>query len=170
MIDQIYPNSSFLVDIALAYLIGKEILRWDLPFPNQNPLLWILHLSLFWIPLGFFLGGLTNFIALVSGITFLAMDIHVLILGFVLTIFIGFGTRVTLGHSGNTMHADRWTTYLFYWTQVVVVMRVLVSLTASLGWSIMIVFDISAAVWLIMFIAWGTRFFRVLIDGKKINS
>ena len=167
--ESINPNSSFLVDLALAYVIGKEILRWELPFPNPNPLLWILHISLYWIPVAFLLGGLTNFISLISDNHFLALDIHALILGFVFTIFIGFGTRVTLGHSGNMMHADKWTTLLFYWTQVVVSVRVLVSLVAAFKWDMMILLDISVAVWLMMFIAWGVRFFSVLINGKKIE-
>ncbi|HIC99687.1 MAG TPA: hypothetical protein EYP08_08775, partial [Pyrodictiaceae archaeon] len=41
-------------------------------------------------------------------VTFLALDIHMLLLGFVFTILIGFGTRVTIGHSGNMMQADKW--------------------------------------------------------------
>ena len=169
LLEGIYTNSSFLVDFALAYIIGKELLSWELPFPNPTPLLWILHISLFWIPVAFLLGGFTNFITLITDVNFLSLDTHALILGFVFTILIGFGTRVTLGHSGNMMHADRWTTYLFYWTQAVVVIRVLVSLVAAFGWNIMVMFDISVTAWILMFIAWGARFFRVLIDGKKLN-
>ena len=169
LLEGIYTNSSFLVDFALAYIIGKELLSWELPFPNPTPLLWILHISLFWIPVAFILGGFTNFITLITDVNFLSLDTHALILGFVFTILIGFGTRVTLGHSGNMMHADRWTTYLFYWTQAVVVIRVLVSLVAAFGWNIMVMFDISVTAWILMFIAWGARFFRVLIDGKKLN-
>ncbi len=169
LLENIYPNSSFIVDLTLAYIIGKEVLRWKLPFPNPNPLLWILHVALYWVPLGFFLGGLTNFISLISDIRFLALDTHSIILGFVFTILIGFGTRVTLGHSGNMMQADKWTLFLFYWTQVVVAMRILVSLTSAFGWNIMVLFDISVTAWLLMFILWGVRFFAVLIDGKKLT-
>ena len=169
VLEAIYTNSAFPVDFDLAYVIGRELLRWELPFPNPNPLLWILHISLYWVPVGFFLGGLTNFISLITDIQFLALDTHTLILGFVFTILIGFGTRVTLGHSGNMMQADKWTTYLFYWTQVVVVMRILVSLVAAFGWNIMVLFDISVTAWLLMFIFWAVRFFRVLIDGKKLT-
>lgn len=169
LLEGIYTNSSFIADLALAYIIGKELRSWKLPFPNPNPLLWILHIALYWVPVSFFLGGFTNFISLVSDIQFLALDTHSLILGLVFTILIGFGTRVTIGHSGNIMQADKWTTLLFYWTQVVVVIRLLVSFVAAFGWNFMILFDISATVWIIMFIAWGIRFFRVLIDGKKLT-
>ncbi len=169
LLEGIYTHSSFIVDIALGLLIGKELLRWKLQFPNPNPLLWILHTALYWVPIAFIIGGLTNFLSLTTGISFLALDIHILILGFVFTILIGFGTRVTIGHSGNMMQADKWTVRLFYWTQVVVGMRILVSLVAAFGWNFMVLFDISVTVWLLMFIAWAVRFFEVLITGKKLS-
>ena len=169
ILEGIYANSAFAVDIALAYLIGKELRSWKLPFPNPDPLLWILHIALYWVPVAFGFIALTNFITLVSDINFLALDMHILTLGFIFTILIGFGTRVTIGHSGNTMRSDKWIKGLFIWTQVVVAMRILVSFVAALGWDFMVLFDISATVWLIMFIAWGARFFAVLITGKKLT-
>jgi uncharacterized protein involved in response to NO len=169
ILEGIMTNSAFIVDMALAYLIGKELLGWKLPFPNPNPLLWILHISLFWVPVAFALTALTNFITLVSGISFLALDMHILTLGFVFSMLIGFGTRVTLGHSGNIMQADLWVKGLFIWTQVVVSVRILVSIISSFGWDFMLMFDISAIVWLLMFIAWGLKFFAVLILGKKLS-
>lgn len=167
--ENIYPNSSFIADLGLAYVIGKEVLSWKLPFPDPNPLLWILHIALFWIPVGFLLGALTNFIELFTQIHFLAFDTHIMMLGFVLTMMIGFGTRVTLGHSGNIMQADKWTTLIFYWTQVVVATRILVSLASAFGWHIMVLFDISVTAWILMFIFWGVRFLMVLINGKKLT-
>lgn len=169
ILEGIYANSAFAVDIALAYLIGKELRSWKLPFPNPDPLLWILHIALYWIPVAFGFIALTNFITLVSDVSFLALDMHILTLGFICTILIGFGTRVTIGHSGNMMKSDQWIKGLFIWTQVVVAMRILVSFVAALGWDFMVLFDISATVWLIMFIAWGVRFFAVLITGKKLT-
>jgi len=169
VLEGIYTHSSFIVDIALGLLIGKELLRWKLQFPNPNPLLWVLHTALYWVPIAFIVAGLTNFVSLMSGISFLALDIHLLTLGFVFTILIGFGTRVTIGHSGNMMQADKWTVRLFYWTQVIVGLRILVSLLAAFGWNFMILFDITATAWIVMFIAWGVRFFAVLINGKKLT-
>ncbi len=169
VLEGIYTNSSFIVDIIIGILIGKELLRWKLQFPNPNPLLWILHAALYWVPIAFIVGGLINLISLLTDTSFLLLDIHLLMLGFVFTILIGFGTRVTIGHSGNTMQADKWIRYLFYWTQVVVVIRILVSLIAAFGWNFMVLFDISITVWLLMFIAWAVRFFAVLIQGKKLS-
>jgi len=165
-----YTNASFITDILLALLLGKEILRWKLQFPNPNPLLWVLHTALYWVPIAFMLGGLTNLTTLLTGINFFALDIHTLILGFVFTTLIGFGTRVTLGHSGNMMQADKWTKLLFQGTQLVVVLRILVSLAAAFGVNFMILFDITATVWIVLLAAWAYRFFAVLIQGKKLTE
>ena len=170
ILEVLYPHSSFPVDILLAWIIGREIWRWKLPFPNPNPILWILHIALFWIPVAFLFGAISKLFALLSTQHFLFLDIHILILGFLFTILIGFGTRVTIGHSGNMMQADRWMVILFNWTQVVVVLRILTSVAAAYGWNYLIFFDISATVWMLMFIVWGIRFFPVLIFGKKLNS
>ena len=169
VLEGVHTHSSFLVDTLIGVLIGRELLRWKLQFPNPNPLLWILHTALYWVPIAFIVGGLTNLTALITGTSFLSLDTHMLMLGFVFTILMGFGTRVTIGHSGNMMQADKWTTWLFYWTQVVVGMRILLSLVSAFGWNFMVLFDISVTVWLLMFIAWAVRFFAVLISGKKLT-
>jgi len=170
ILELIQTDSSFLVDFLLAYLIGKELYRWKLPFPNSNPLIWILHLALFWIPIAFVLEGITNIITLTTHTNFLSLGVHTLTLGFFLTVLIGFGTRVTIGHSGNIMQADRLTTILFYWTQVLVFIRILTSLAVANGWNFVVFFDLSITVWVVLFALWGSRFFSVLIFGKKLTN
>jgi len=170
ILETIQEGSSFLVDILLAYLIGKELWQWKLPFPNPNPLVWILLIALYWIPVAFALSSISNLLSLINGTNFLSLDIHVLALGFFFTMLIGFGTRVTLGHSGNMMRADRLTTILFYWTQVVVLTRILTSLAVANSWDFLVFFDIALTVWMVMFGLWGSRFFAVLIFGRKLEN
>lgn len=167
MLESMIPHSSFLTDFMLAYLTGKELMRWKLPVPHPDPMIWILHISLFWIPIAFLLSGLSNIFTLIDSTNFLFLDIHTVVLGFIFTILIGFGTRVTLGHSGNEIKADKLTVMLFYWTQVVVAMRILTSLALSSGWSFFVFFDISVTVWLVMFGLWARRFFGILIFKKE---
>lgn len=169
LLEGIVTNSSFFIDMIIAYLLGKELLRWKLPFPNNNPLLWVLHIAVFWIPVSFALSGLANLISLFTDVYFLALDTHVILLGFVFTTLIGFGTRVTLGHSGNNMSADKFTILIFVWTQVVVALRILTSFAASFGVDFMLLFDLTAIAWTAMFIVWAIRFFAVLIQGKKLT-
>ena len=47
LLEGLFANSSFFIDLFLAYYIGKELLRWELPLSTTNPMLWMLHLSLF---------------------------------------------------------------------------------------------------------------------------
>ena len=166
-LELIQPHSSFLADFFLAYLIGRELYRWKLPFPNANPLVWILHIALFWIPIAFLLSAISNIMTLTTGIESLYLGIHTLALGFFLTMLIGFGTRVTLGHSGNMMMADKYTKYLFYGTQTVVLARILTSLFGA-GEQFILFFNLSIALWLMLFISWAYRFFAVLVFGKKL--
>ena len=170
VLDLIKPHLSFIADFGLMYIITIELLEWELPFPNSNPLLWILHLSLFWVPVAFLFSGVTGVISIFSDVNFMFLDIHILILGFIFTILIGFGTRVTLGHSGNILEADRLTKILFYWTQVVVISRIVTSLIFSFGWNFLFWFDITVTAWLVLFGVWAYRFFGVLIFGRKLTD
>ena len=167
ILEGIETNSSFFIDILLSIILFREIRRWKLPFPNPNPLVWILHLSMLWVPVAFLLGGITNFITGMGGPTFFALDTHLIMVGFIFTILIGFGTRVTIGHSGNSMNADKWITFLFYWTQVVVVTRVILSFASAYNINFNLFFDLSVYVWITMFTLWGLRFFNMLIVGKQ---
>jgi uncharacterized protein involved in response to NO len=166
LLELLQPHASFFVDIVLAYLLGRELQRWELPSPHENPLVWILHIALLWIPIAFLLSAVTNLIALSTGVSYLYLGIHILSLGFFLTMIIGFGTRVTLGHSGNNMQVDTYTKYLFYLTQVVVLSRIFTSLFT--GEYFFVMFNISVAIWLGLFVFWGYKFFMVLILGKKL--
>ncbi|MCK4441286.1 MAG: NnrS family protein, partial [Sulfurovaceae bacterium] len=170
VLEMIKPHLSFISDFALMYIIANETLEWKLPFPNSNPLLWILHLSIFWVPVAFLFSGLTSVVSIFSNINFMFLDIHLLVLGFAFTILIGFGTRVTLGHSGNQLKVDRLTTILFYWTQVVVISRMITSLIFSFGWNFLFWFDITVTAWLVLFGVWAYRFFGILIFGSNLED
>lgn len=162
-------NLAFAIDLVLAIFIAKEIYRWKLPYTSKNAMLSILHLAILWIPLTFLISFISKALSLFNNNIFLALDIHSLMLGFLFTVLIGFGTRVTIGHSGNMMQDTPYIKFLFIFTQVVVLSRIAVSLTASLGYNFMIIFDISVTVWLLMFIFWLYKFFAVLVFGKKLK-
>ena len=156
-----------IIDISLSIYLAKEFLRWKLNPFGSEPILWILHLALFWLPLAFMLSALTLILQWISGLEFYFLGIHLLALGFLTTVLIGFGTRVILGHSGQVPHADSFTIYLFYFTQIVVLSRVLLSISTALGWKMGFLFDISATFWIVLFAAWSYRYGKILILGKS---
>ena len=156
-----------IIDILLSIYLAKEFLRWKLHPFNSQPILWILHLALFWLPLGFMLSALTLVLEWISKMQFYFLGIHLLALGFLTTLLIGFGTRVILGHSGQVPNADRFTIYLFYFTQIVVLSRALLSISIALGWKMGFLFDISTTLWITLFVAWSYKYGKILIVGKS---
>ncbi len=157
------------VDIVLALYLFKEINRWKLPIFQSPAILWILHLALLWLPTALFIGALSTLAQEISGNSFAFMQIHLLAIGFLTTVLIGFATRVTLGHSGQPPHADKFTTNLFWFIQAVVLIRALYSLQMGLDLNLFWLFDFSMTLWIILFGAWAWRFAPVLYSGKKLN-
>ncbi|MFA6196894.1 MAG: NnrS family protein [Sulfurimonas sp.] len=157
-----------IIDILLGAYMLKEFLRWKLT-PFKSPaILWVLHLALFWLPLGFFLSAISLSVELFSHTNLYFLNIHLIAIGFVTTVLLGFGTRVTLGHSGQSPHADKIATTLFWFIQVVVLLRALYSVNVAFGWGLNFLFDISFTAWLILFLVWGARYAKVLLFGSKI--
>ena len=162
------PEALFVVDALAGALIVRELIRMRLPFPNSEPLLWILHIALFWLGGGLLLGAIVEAFEVFGGWSSLYLPLHLVALGFLTTVLIGFGTRVTLGHSGNMLRADRVTVWIFYFTQVVLLGRIVLSLAAAFG-HISPFFDISAALWIALFVWWMAKYFKVLAWGEKIG-
>ena len=157
-----------LVDAALALYLGREFYRWEL-HPFQSPaILWVLHLALFWLPLSFALSALSLTAELFLETSFYFLNVHLLAIGFLTTVLIGFGTRVTLGHSAQPPHADKFATALFLFIQVVVLLRALYSLNTAFAWGAEFLFDISFTAWIILFVLWGGRYAKTLIFGTKL--
>jgi uncharacterized protein involved in response to NO len=154
----------FFFILIAGVILAKEIHRWRLPFKNSEPILWILHLAIFWLPIAFILSGLASLAEMIFDKSFIYLSIHLIMLGFLTTVMIGFGTRVTLGHSGNNMIIDKTTKILFYLTQVIIYFRALYSFSGS-----SILFDITVTLWLLLFTLWGVKYLPVIIYGKRIN-
>jgi len=160
-----FAQALFAIDLAAALLIAKEIRAIRLP-RTKEPLLWVLHLAMYWLALALFAGAVVEFFEAFFGWYSFALPLHLLVLGFLTTLLIGFGTRVTLGHSGNLLRVDRAGVVIFYFTQAVVLGRIIFSLAASFG-KITPAFDISATLWILLFVAWLWRYGGVLVLGRR---
>jgi uncharacterized protein involved in response to NO len=154
------------ISLLLGVYIFFEVLRWKLSFSQAPNILKILHLALYWMPIALIGGALVQFGEYFMQVSFLFAGTHLLALGFLTTIIIGFGTRVTLGHSGQPPHADKITLQIFYLTQLVVAARLLYSLVYGFDLGASWLFDLSLSLWLLLFIFWGWKFAPVLIHGK----
>ena len=156
-----------VISLLLGLYIMFEVIRWKLSFSQAPNILKILHIALFWMPLSLISGSFFQLSEIILQTSFAFADVHMLALGFLTTIIIGFGTRVTLGHSGQPPHADGATLKLFYLTQVVVLVRILYSLIFGFDLPMLWFFDLSLTLWLALFIFWGWKFAPVLIRGKQ---
>jgi len=160
--------AEIIIDLLLAGYLFVEFRRWELK-PFQSPaILWVLHLALLWLPLAFLISAITLSGEFLLDTSFYYLNIHLLAIGFLTTILIGFGTRVTLGHSGQPPQANKLTINLFFFIQLIVLLRALYSLNIAFGWGFNFLFDISFSAWLILFLIWGIKYGKVLIFGSKI--
>ncbi|SFV54222.1 NnrS protein involved in response to NO [hydrothermal vent metagenome] len=157
-----------IVDIALALYLGREFYHWELHPFHSPAILWVLHLALFWLPISFALSALSLTAELFLDTSFYFFNVHLLAIGFLTTVLIGFGTRVTLGHAGMPPHADKFVTALFFFIQLVVLLRALYSFNIAFRWDMNSLFDISFTAWLLLFVLWGSRYSKILIFGKKV--
>lgn len=156
-----------VVSILLSLYLGREFLRWKFS-PFRSPaILWVLHLALYWLPSALLLGGILQILEVLNGTSYLFAGTHLLVLGFLTTVLIGFGTRVTLGHSGQPPHADTLAIILFGWTQFLLLSRLALSLDSGLGFSHGWLFDLASAAWVILFIVWGGKYGKILLYGKQ---
>ena len=158
------PWPELMVDIALGLYLLSEFLRWKLPFRSSPAIMQVLHLALFWLPAALLLGSIFKTGALLFGFSAGLVQLHMTAIGFVVTILVGFGTRVTLGHSGQAPHADRFAVALFGLIQLLVLVRALYALFSAAFW----LFDLSFTLWLLLFLLWGGRYGPVLFSGKKL--
>jgi len=163
------PLAEAGISLFLGIFILMEVRRWNLSFKQAPNILKILHVALFWMPVALILGSIFEILEVILNTGFMFVDKHLLALGFLTTIIIGFGTRVTLGHSGQPPHADDTTLKLFYLTQVVVGLRFLFSVVFGFNMPMLWMFDLALSLWLILFLFWGWKFGPVLIFGKKEN-
>ena len=158
-----------IIDLLLGGYLLKEFISWKLPMFTSPAILWVLHLGLFWLPASFLLSAISLSAEILLDISFYFFNIHLLAIGFLTTVLIGFGTRVAMGHGGLAPHADKYMTRVFWFVQVVVILRALYSLNIAFDWGKNFLFDISFTAWLVLFLLWAFKFARVIIFGAKKN-
>ncbi len=164
------PRLYFLADIPLFLFFTYELYKWKLPVFKTSAIMWVLFISLYWIPLGFFIASLESLSALFNlGIIFEKASLHTFAVGYFLTVLIGFGTRVVLGHSGQTPHADKIAIAMFIFIQLIVLVRLFASF--SLNFSLDYIFWInhSALLLVLALLAWSVKYLGILIKGFKPN-
>jgi uncharacterized protein involved in response to NO len=142
--------------------------KWR-PLPALRvPLLGMLHLGFAWFGIALALFAVQNAAASLGQPALGLAPLHALGVGFFGSVLLAMVSRVTLGHAGLPLVADRLTWGLFIGLEVVVLVRVAADLVPS-AWSG--AFMLAAVLgWLAVFAAWGGRYlptyWRARADGR----
>jgi len=151
----------WLADFGLFLVVGCQCWQWRIwqrkPYVMQS----VLHWALFWFPLAFLLSASITLAEWLAGEEWLRLEqaaLHALVVGGFGTLLLGMATRVTLGHAGQPMMADGWTTRIFISFQVVPLLRV-GSAPLSMIWPVFHVgIYLSGEAWVLIFFLWALHY------------
>jgi uncharacterized protein involved in response to NO len=102
LVDLFRPESAAAGTVALAAAViqAVRLSQWCTPRTVRIPIVWVLHLSYLWLPVGLTLKGL----ALLIGTEFAAHYLHALTIGAAATMIMAVMTRASLGHTGRPLN------------------------------------------------------------------
>ena len=162
---------TWVVDLPMAAAVVYLAFKWGLLRSFTARLLAVLHLSLMALAFSLSLFVIQSLTLAISGERVLGLaPLHAMTIGYFSSMVIGMVSRVSLGHSGNTLVADRLTWFCFLGILAAAAFRVgadLPGVTPSAGHALTL---ISALMWLACFCAWGSRYLPKYlaprIDGR----
>jgi uncharacterized protein involved in response to NO len=159
--------SDFPMAIAALYLSYA----WGLRRSLRIPMLGVLHIGFAWMGIAMLLFGIQSLMSFINNGTTQMWGLapqHALTIGCFATLLIGLGTRVTLGHSGLPMQADKPIMLMFAGMQLTALLRVLADMLPiqTAYW----LYVVAAALWLACFSPWALRYLPVYlrprVDGQ----
>ena len=158
---------NLIADVPLFILIVKELIKWKLPTFKVPAIMWVLYLGLYWIPVAFFISIIESTMAFISPeIFFEKVVIHTIALGYFVTVLVGFGTRVILGHSGSTPHANNFAIFIFVSIQVITLLRIFASFSTNFGLNYQFLLNLTAILLVIGLLLWSSKYITILLKGK----
>jgi uncharacterized protein involved in response to NO len=148
-----------LAALAQAARLGQ----WGGWHTRRQPIVWVLHLSYAWLPVGLALKA----IALLWGPAFAAFWLHGLTIGVLATMTLAVMTRASLGHTGRPLIVDPLITLAYLLLTAAAVIRVF-GLAFGLNYPSVIV--LAALCWSVAFgiflVIYAPILWRPRIDGK----
>jgi uncharacterized protein involved in response to NO len=147
-----------------ACVQAVRLLQWATWRTLRQPIVWVLHLSYAWLPVGLALKA----IALLSGASIAAFWLHALTIGALTTMILAVMTRASLGHTGRPLIANPLITLAYLLLTAAAAVRVFGLSALRLNYLVVIIW--SALFWTLAFalfvivyapILWGPR-----ADGK----
>ena len=156
----------FLAAVSLVAAIsnGLRFARWQFWLCTKVPLLWSLHFSFAFVPLGF-LALFLHFIGLIPTIS---IAIHALTVGAIGGMILSMISRVSLGHMGRPLKTKKVMNVAFGLILLAALVRVLVPWLFPLFMNAGIV--VAGLLWVLAFgvfcVVYGLDFWRPRPDGR----
>ena len=162
----VFAAPGWIASLALGLAAAAHVWRqwrWKPLLTRQRPILWILHLSYAWIPVGLGLLALAQIHLLA-----VSQGLHALAVGTTGGLIIGMITRTARGHTGRTLQVAPAEVLAYVLVALAAVMRVLMPLLwpdlllvwligAAAAWSV------AFAIYVFIYVPWLTQ---TRLDGK----
>jgi uncharacterized protein involved in response to NO len=150
--------------LAAALAQAVRLAGWKPLCTLHNPLLWILHVSYAWIPVGLLLLALSQF-----DLVPLSSAVHVLAFGALAGLILGMITRTALGHTGRVLAARRADTAMYLLIQLGVLVRLVAALAPGRARDVALI--AAALLWSAAFAlylaVYGPYLVRPRVDGRE---
>jgi uncharacterized protein involved in response to NO len=164
--DVFWPDSrvaGVLAGVA-ALVQGVRLAQWGSYRTLSQPIVWILHVSYAWLPVGLALKA----VALLAGPAVSAFWLHALTVGALATMIMAMMTRTSLGHTGRPLIVSPFTTLAYLLLTAAAIVRVFGLSGLRLNYPQVIA--LSALLWTMAFALFLSVYAPILwrprVDGK----
>ena len=156
------------LELAAGGLLLWLALKWGLVRSLKNRLLAMLHIGFVWLGLALALGGIAQWLGWAQGTVVLSLgSVHALTMGCLASLMLAMVTRVSCGHSGRALVADRIAWSLFWLLQVATLMRIAGAAPSAWAGGLLLA---AALLWAAIMAMWGLRlgswYGRLRADGR----
>lgn len=150
---------------ALQLAVGGVLIWlacvWGFVKSLKNKLLAMLHIGFLWLGVAFVIGGLSQWLVWGLGIGALGLGaLHALTMGCLASLMLAMVTRVSCGHSGRALVADRIAWSLFWVLQAATVLRIAAAVPGVPGAVLPWLLLGAAVLWVGTVGVWGLRLGR----------
>ncbi|WP_438970367.1 NnrS family protein [Methylophaga sp.] len=158
----------WLVDLPMAMMGLYLTIKWQLLKSLSTPLLAMVHISFTWFGIAMLLYSVQSaYLAITGDFILFKAPLHALVIGYFSSMLLAMATRVTLGHSGKALAADKlsWAVFLIF--QLVAVIRVLADFP---GIDFVIsnkLYLLAAVLWLLCFSIWGGKHLPIYLRPRQ---
>lgn len=155
------PTALLLLASGALHIV--RLARWAGLSAARDPLVFILHVSYAWLPIGLLLLGAS----IVSAVMPVSAAMHALAAGAMASMTLAVMTRATRGHTGRPLEADRATVVIYLLVTLGAVLRVVAPLLPiDYMLSIRLAGGLWGAAFLLFALAYGPMLLGPRADGK----